>query len=155
MQKNDILLIYEINQGWSAYDYFNYYILSENGKLEIYLEERPKSYLKNEKLKKTIKKIEPTKDINDKIIKLINSEELAKLLKYKQADFKIKIPELENAPFPFCRISDNNGFRITLIQNKKQNSFNYYAPQYYYESCNDKRINKPVLKKFIDVLNLF
>ena len=57
LNKNDICLIYEINGGWSAYDFVNYYFINENGILEVYQEERPKSYLKDEKLKRTIKKI--------------------------------------------------------------------------------------------------
>ena len=155
LNKNDICLIYEINGGWSAYDFVNYYFINENGILEVYQEERPKSYLKDEKLKRTIKKIEPTKDLSNKIIKLVNSKQLTELLKYKQENFKIKILEKRNSPPSPCMISDNYGFKLTFIQNSKQNSYDYYAPKYYYEKCNDKTINKPVLKKFIDVLNLF
>jgi hypothetical protein len=155
LNKNDICLIYEINGGWSAYDFVNYYFINENGILEVYQEERPKSYLKDEKLKRTIKKIEPTKDLSNKIIKLVNSKQLTELLKYKQEDFKIKIIEKRNSPPSPCMISDNYGFKLTFIQSGKQNSYDYYAPKYYYEKCNDETINKPVLKKFIDVINLF
>ena len=98
LNKNDICLIYEINGGWSAYDFVNYYFINENGILEVYQEERPKSYLKDEKLKRTIKKIEPTKDLSNKIIKLVNSKQLTELLKYKQENFKITIKR------NFCRI---------------------------------------------------
>ena len=86
-------------------------------------------------------------------MKLVNSTQLNDLLKYSQEDFKIKIPKIKNAPPP-PMISDSIGFKITFIQNNKQNSFGYYAPKYYYDSPH-KTINKPVLKKFIDVLDLF
>ncbi|MCS4303294.1 hypothetical protein [Chryseobacterium sp. BIGb0232] len=154
LNQNEICLIYEINGGWSAYDFIYYYFIKKNGELNIYQEEQPHTYVKNDQLKRTVKTIEPTPALKDKIITLINSELLSELLKYKQEDFRIKIPELKDAP-PMCRISDQNDFKLTLIQNDRQSSYHYYAPRYYYENCPDKRINKPILKKLIDVLDLF
>ncbi|MFN3021936.1 hypothetical protein ACK1KB_13310 [Chryseobacterium sp. TY3] len=150
LNKNDIAIIYEINGGWSAYDYFSYYFVDENGNVKSYSEERPKSYLKNEKLKRTIKEIQLTEEKKNRIINLLKSKELSELLKYKQEDFKIKII---NEPPP-CMFSDLHGYKLTLIQNKKQNSYEYYAPREIYERCNQKNINKDVLKKYIEVLNL-
>lgn len=152
LNKNDIGIIYEINGGWSAYDYLNYYIIDDNGNITVYSEERPKSYLKSEKLKRTVKKIEPTQDRKEKIIQLIKSKQLSDLLKYNQEDFKIKVNENIQPP---CYISDVNGYKLTFIQNNKQNTYEYYAPKYMYEKCPHKTINKAVLKKFIDVLDLF
>ena len=152
MKTNDIAIIYETNGGWSAYDYVNYYFISSNGILDSYSEEKPKAYLKNEKLKRTVKKIELTQDRKEKIIQLIKSKQLSDLLKYNQEDFKIKVNE--NIPPP-CYISDVNGYKLTFIQNNKQNTYDYYAPKYMYEKCPHKTINKAVLKKFIDVLDLF
>ena len=156
MKTNDIAIIYETNGGWSAYDYVNYYFISSNGILDSYSEEKPKAYLKNEKLKRTVKKIKLTQDRKEKIIQLIKSKQLSDLLKYNQEDFKIKIERKkgEVPPPPPCMISDSNSYRITFIQNNKQNSYGQYAPKYYYEKCTMKTINKPILKKFIDVIDL-
>ena len=152
LNKNDIAIVYEINGGWSAYDYLTYYFVDENENVKCYSEERPKLYLKNEKLKKSIKEIELTPDRKEKIIQLIKSKKLSNLLKYNQEDFKIKINE--NLPSP-CYISDVNGYKLTLIQNNKQNTYDYYAPKYKYEKCPHKTINKTMLKNFIEVLDLF
>lgn len=154
LNQNEICLIYEINGGWSAYNFIYYYFIKKNGELNVYKEERPQVYAKNVPLKRTVETIEPTQALKDKIITLIHSEQLTELLKYKQEDFRIKISELKESP-PMCRISDQNDFKLTLIQNNKYNAYHYYAPRYYFENCKDKRINKPVLKKFIDVLDLF
>lgn len=152
LNKKDIGIIYEIYGGWSAYDYLNYYIIENNGDVKLYSEERPKLYLKNKKTKKTVKEIELTQDKKEKIIKLIKSKQLAELLKYNQEDFKIKVDK--NSPPP-CYISDVNGYKLTFIQNNKQNTYDYYAPKYMYEKCPNKTINKTMLKKFIEVMNLF
>ena len=152
LKMNDIAIIYEINGGWSAYDYVNYYFIGSDGILNLYFEEKPKAYLKNEKLKRAVKEIELTQDRNEKIIQLIKSKELSDLLKYSQEDFKIKVNENITPP---CYISDVNGYKLTFIQNNRQNTYNYYAPKYMYEKCPHKTINKVVLKKFIDVLDLF
>ncbi|WP_160136051.1 hypothetical protein [Chryseobacterium sp. c4a] len=153
LNQNEICLIYEINGGWSAYDFIYYYFIKKNGELNAYKEERPQAYVKNNQLKRTIKTIEPTPALKDKILTLINSGQLTELLKYKQEDFKTEIPELKDFP-PMCMISDQNGAKLMLVQNNKYSSYHYYAPQYYYENCPDKRINKSVLKKFIDVLDV-
>lgn len=150
--KNDVGIIYEINGGWSAYDYVNYYFIDGNGNINSYSEEKPKTYLKNDTLKRSIKKVELTQESKYKIIQLLNSNQLSELLKYRQEDFKIKVNE--NLPPP-CYISDQIGYKLTFIQNNKQNSYNYYAPKYFYEKCPHKTINKAMLKKFIDVLALF
>lgn len=152
--KNEICLIYEINGGSTAYNRIIYYFVTEKGNIDIYKEERPKPYLKNEKLKSTIVKVDTTNEMNDKIIHVINSKELNELLKYSQKDFRKIIPELKNLP-PSCMITDHNEYKLIFIQNNKQSSYSYYYPKYFYETCNDKRINKPVLKKFINVLDLF
>lgn len=151
LNKNDIAIIYEIHGGWSAYDYLNYYIVDERGNIKSYSAERPKTYLKNEKLKKTIKNIEITPAKKHKIIELIKSKQLSDLLQYNQEDFKIKIEENHLPP---CYISDANGYKLTFIQNNKQNSYNYYAPKYMLEKCVHKTINKVMLKKFVEVLDL-
>ena len=82
--------------------------------------------------------------------------QVKELLKYNQEDFKIKIERKkgEVPPPPPCMISDSTSYRITFIQNDKQNSYGQYAPKYYYEKCTMKTINKPILKKFIDVIDL-
>lgn len=152
LNKNDIAIIYEINGGWSAYDYLSYYFVDENLNVKSYSEERPKSYLKNEKLKKSIREIKLTPDRKEKIIQLIKSKKLSDLLKYNQEDFKIKVNE--NFPPP-CYISDVNGYKLIFIQNNRQNTYDYYAPKYIYEKCPHKTINKTMLKKFIEVLDLF
>lgn len=158
LNKNDICLIYEENGGWSPYDFVTYYFLKESGKIEVYKEERPKSYLKNKSnLKSTISKIENSKGIGKKITDLINSQPFEELLKYSQEDFKKegKGNVESKQTSPPCVITDAAGFKVVVIQNNKEKSYEYYAPQYYYEKCNDKSINKPVLKKFLDVLVLF
>lgn len=154
LHQDEICVIYEINGGWSPHDFFYYYFIKKNGELNIYEEERPQVYVKNEQLKRTVKTVEPTPALKNKIINLINSAQLTELLQYKQEDFKTEVTELKDAP-PMCMTSDQNGIKLTLVQNNKYSSYHYYAPRYYYENCPDKRINKPVLKKLIDVLDLF
>ena len=83
IHKNDILLIYETNGGWSAYDYVNYYFIDTNGNVSSYSEEKPKAYLNNEKLKRTIKKIDLNQEKKDRIIQIIFSKEVSELLKWR------------------------------------------------------------------------
>lgn len=156
LKQNEICIIYEITGGWSAYNFVNYYFLDENKNFVAYSEKRPKSYLKNKNLERTIEKKMINEELKNKIINLINSSQLQELLKYNQEDFKIKIEykKGEIPPPPPCNISDSNGYRLTFIQNNMQNYYGQYAPKYYYEKCPTKTINKPVLKKFIDVLDL-
>lgn len=151
LNKNDVGIVYEINGGWSAYDYINYFIIDSKGIITSYTYERPKAYLKNDKLKKSLKKVELTQERKDKIFQLLNSEQLFELLKYGQEDFKISSHKNRSPP---CFISDANGYKFTIIQDNRENSYSYYAPKYHYENCPDKTINKKVLKKFIDVINL-
>jgi len=154
LDKNEICIIYEINGGWSAYDFFNYYFIKKDGKITAYRQEKAKSYLKDKASDKTIEKILVESELKQKIFKLINSNQLKELLKFKQEDFKLKTSQDPNTLPPPCMISDASGYKLTFIQNNKESSYSYYAPQYHYEKCTNKLINKPVLKKFIDVLEL-
>ena len=156
LSQNEICIIYKISDGWTAYNYINYYFLNESNNLIAYKEKIPKSYLKNKNLEKTTEEIIVDEELKKKIITLVNSSQVKELLKYNQEDFKIKIERKkgEVPPPPPCMISDSNSYRITFIQNDKQNSYGQYAPKYYYEKCTMKTINKPILKKFIDVIDL-
>jgi len=152
LKENDLCIVYGINTGWSNLNYRYYYFLTNDRSLNAYKEEVPKDGSKN-----ILTKISVTDGLKEKIIGISNSEELKELLKYKQEDFKVRVVQDQNKiqPPPSCRIFDSNGFVLKFIQNDKEYSYNYYAPKYFYEECTDKRINKVVLKKFIDVLKLF
>lgn len=155
LSKNEICIIYTIGDGWTAYNYINYYFLNENNNLIAFKEKQPKAYLKSKNLESKIEKIIVDEELKNKILNIVNSSQLNELLKYNQADFKIKIDRKHNEiPPPPCMISDSVSYKITILQNKKQNSFGQYAPKYYYEKCTMKTINKHVLKKFIDVIEL-
>lgn len=154
--QNEICIIYEIGDGWTAYNYLNYYFLDENMNLIAYKEKLPKSYLKNNNLERTVEEISVDQELKNKIINLVNSSQLKELLNHSQEEFQIKIERKkgELPPPPPCMISDSASYRMTFIQNDKQNSYGQYAPKYYYEKCTTKTINKPVLKKFIDVIDI-
>ncbi|KEY17902.1 hypothetical protein [Kaistella antarctica] len=62
LQKDDIAIVREFTGGWEAYDYLQYYFINKNGNINSYLEERPKSYLKNKELKRTFKTFVLTED---------------------------------------------------------------------------------------------
>lgn len=49
-------------------------------------------------------------------------------------------------------VSDSTAYKIWFIQNSKQNTYGYYAPEYYLEKCPDKTINKIVLREFLEML---
>lgn len=125
-----------------------------DGKVIAYEQERSKSYLKDKVSEKAIKEIIIDDKLKDDIINLINSNQLKKLLQYNQEDFKLKSSLDPNTILPPCMISDASGYRLTFIQNSKQRSYSYYAPKYHDEECSHLLINKPVLKKFIVVLEL-
>ncbi|WP_312751709.1 hypothetical protein [Epilithonimonas hominis] len=154
LDKNEICIIYEINGGWSAYNFNRFYFINNDGKIIAYQQERPKSYLKDKVSEKAIEEIIIDDKLKEKIINVTNSTQLKELLKYQQKDFKLKSSQDPNTIPPPCMISDASGYRLTFIQNNKQSSYSYYAPKYHYEECSHKLINKPVLKKFIDVLEL-
>lgn len=154
LDKNEICIIYEINGGWSSYDFFTYYFINKDGKITAYRQEKAKSYLKDKASDKTIEKNLVESELKQKILKLINSNQLKELLKFKQEDFKLKTFQDPNTIPPPCMISDASGYKLTFIQNNKKSSYSYYAPKYYYEECSHILINKTVLKKFIDVLEL-
>lgn len=156
LSKNEICIIYKIGDGWTAYNYINYYFLDDNNNFVAFKEKQPKSYLNNKNLESKIEEIVIDKELKNKILSLISSSQLNELLKYNQEDFKIKIEKKKNEvpPPPPCMISDSASYRITILQNERQNSYGQYAPKYYYEKCTMKTINKAVLKKFIDVIEL-
>ncbi len=154
LDKNEICVIYEINGGWSAYDFIRYYFINNNRKIIAYQEERPKSYLKDKVSEKAIEEIIIDDKLKENITNLINSTQLKELLRYKQEDFKLKSSQDPNTIPPPCMISDASGYKLTFIQNNTQSSYSYYASKYYYEECSHILINKPILKKFIDVLEL-
>jgi len=156
ISENEICIIYKINDGWTAYNYINYYFLDESNNLIAYKEKSPKSYLKNKNLEKTTEEIFVDEELKKKIINFVNSFQVKELLNYDQEDFKIKVERKkgEVPPPPPCMISDSKSYIITFIQHNKQNTYAQYAPKYYYEKCTMKTINKPVLKKFIDVIEL-
>jgi len=151
LQEDDIAIVREISGGWTAYDYLTYYFIDNNGNINSYSEERPKKYLKNNELKTTLKNLELTEDKKSKIKQLINSMQLSEFLKFNQEDFKLKVDENLAPP---CIISDHSTIQLTFIQNNKQNSYRYYAPKYYYEKCPQISINKKMLKKYIDIIDL-
>jgi len=155
LSKNEICIIYEINGGWSAYNFIRYYFIDNKGKIKAYEQEKPKSYLKDKVSEKAIEEIVIDDELKENIINLINSNQLKELLKHKQEDFKLKSSLDPNTIPPPCMIHDASGYKLTFIQNNKQSSYSYYAPKYHYEECSHILINKPVLKKFIDVLELF
>ncbi|MFC0425514.1 hypothetical protein [Chryseobacterium scophthalmum] len=152
VDKNDLAIIINYNGGWTAFDRNIYYIFKNNGDLKIYKEESPKPYIKNPDLKKSIREISVSENTKDKLFEIINSKKITDFQKYSQNDFKIKQKDKSIAP-PSCMISDSIGYKIWFIQNNKQNSYGYYAPEYYLEKCTDKTINKVVLKKFLEMLN--
>lgn len=156
LQHNEICIVYKINNAWSAYDFARYYFLNDQGVFKVYEEQIPKNYLKNKELKIKVKEVEITKLVKDKMNTFINSTQLNELLKHTEKDFEIDQPQSkQNSLPPPCMISDSNAYTITFIQNNRRSSYSRYAPRYYYEKCPNITINKPVLKKFIDVLDLF
>lgn len=151
LNKNDVCIIMNYSGGWTAFDKNIYYIFNTNGDLKIYEEEFPKPYLKNADLKKSIKELKVSSDTKNKLWEIINSKKIKEFQKYSQVDFKIKQKNKSIAPPP-CIISDATAYKIWFIQNNKQNSYGYYAPEYFLEKCPDKTINKAVLKEFLEML---
>ena len=151
LESNEIAVIFEQYGGWSAYNNLTYYIFKNNGEIIAYSKQTPKSYLKKKKeLKETLTEIKLTFEQKKELKKNIESELTTDFLKYSQDSFKVS----KNA-IGQCMITDATGYKMTFIQDDKQNSYKYYAPKYHLNKCKDKNINKSVLSKYLELIKLW
>ena len=151
LESNEIAVIFEQYGGWSAYDDLTYYIFKNNGEIIVYSEQKPKSYLKKKKeLKETLTEIKLTVEQKKELKKIIESELTIDFMKYSQDSFK----KNKNAVAQ-CMIIDATGYKMSFLQNGMQNSYKYYAPNYNLNKCNDKNINKGVLRKYLGLIELW
>ncbi|WP_298884727.1 hypothetical protein [uncultured Polaribacter sp.] len=151
LESNEIAVIFEQYGGWSAYNNLTYYIFKNNGEIIAYRKQTPKSYLKKKKeLKETLTEIKLTFEQKKELKKNIESELTTDFLKYSQVSFKVS--KKANGQ---CMITDATGYKMTFIQDDKQNSYKYYAPNYHLNKCKDKNINKSVLSKYLELIKLW
>ena len=152
LEVNEIGIIIKLTGGWSAYDNISYYIFKNNGNVIAYSEQTPKSYLRKTKgLKDTLTQFKLYIEQKKKFIELLNSNKTIDFIKYSQKDFKNSDLNLP----PPCPITDAIGYQFTFVQNGKENSYKYYAPEYILKRCDDKNVNKTVLGKFVELINLW
>ncbi|MCB0744175.1 MAG: hypothetical protein KDC67_09740 [Ignavibacteriae bacterium] len=152
IETNEIGVIIKLTGGWSAYDYTSFFIYKNDGDIIAYSKKSPKSYLKNKKeLKEEQLKIELSAERIKELFESLNSNITINFLKYSQKDFKKSV---SNGPPP-CGISDATGFQFTFIQNGKQNSYKYYAPEFHLKKCNNKTINKVMLGEFVELIKIW
>lgn len=151
IEENEIAVVLEQFGGWSAYNNLTYYIFKNSGEIIAYKKQSLKSYLrKKNKINDTISKIELTAKEIMKLKKNMNSDLTINFQKYSQDSFKINKNIVGK-----CNRIDAVGYKITFLQNGKQNSYKYYDPYYSLENCNDQNINKNVLSKFIELIEMW
>ncbi len=151
LNKDEICVTLVEGGGMSGFDYYNHYIYTNNGKVQIFKEEVPKAYLKN--LKRTITKVEIDDQTKTKLLNNINSKSIIEFTLFSQKDFfkPIKTKKIQ----PPC-INDAAGYSISFIQDNKQKVYSFYAPEYYLSGkCKDENINKKTLEKFVKLLQLW
>jgi hypothetical protein len=152
LETNEIGIIIKLTGGWSAYDNIGYYIFKNDGNVIAYSKKTPKKYLKKRKeLKEEQKQLELEDEKKNQLKISLNSKTTLDFLKYAQKDFK---KSESNGPPP-CGITDATGFQFIFIQNGKQNSYKYYAPEYHLKKCNDKNINKVMLAEFVELIKVW
>lgn len=151
LEENEIGVVFEQFGGWSAYNKLSYYIFKNNSDIIVFNKETPKDYLKkNKKLKESITKIALTEKDKKQLREKLQSKLTSDFLKYSQVNFKN-----DKNSFSKCMISDAFGYKITFIQNGKENKYKYYAPKYYLYKCSDENINKAMLKKYIELIAMW
>lgn len=153
----DLIVVLGNYEGWSDKDYIDYYIFGNDDEYNVkaYRKEFIKDYLvKNGDNEEKITEIPLTDSKKLELRKKLKAKELKNLLKLNQSDFKKPLKRERNSPPP-CAIADSGEYVFTIIQNKKEQKYSYYAPTFYYEDCDDKTINKPALKKYIDVIRIW
>ena len=152
LESNEIGVIIKLTGGWSAYDYTSFFIFKNDGNIISYSKKSPKNYLKKKKeLKEVQSKIELSAERKKELFASLNSKTTIDFLEYSQKDFKKS--EL-NMP-PFCHVTDATGFQFTFIQNGKQNSYKHYAPEHHLKRCNDKNINKVMLREYVELIKIW
>ena len=150
---NDICVTVVLGGGMSAYDSYNHYIFYMDGAVRAFKEELPKSYLKKSKLKPSLVEIVLDNASKKKLVNRLHSKENLEFSGFNQEDFYSK---KKSKVHSFPCVSDAAGYAISYIQNNKQSIMSFYAPKYYAENkCKDERIDKVVLAKFINVLQLW
>lgn len=148
---NEIAVVLEQFGGWSAYNNLTYYIFKNSGEIIAYKKQTLKSYLrKKNRINETLSEIELTAKKKEKFRKNIQSDFTINFQKYSQDSFKKNTNTIVQ-----CKIIDAVGYKITFLQNGKQNSYKYYAPYYSLEKCNDKNIDKNVLTKFLQLIEMW
>lgn len=152
IEKDEICVIIKNTGGSFAHDTYFYFFFKNENKINAYIVSTPKSYLKkNKKLITTIDKTELSLENEKLLFMALNSNQTAEFLNFTQSDFKNNTNERERP----CLISDASGCVMTFIQNGKQNTYDYYAPKYMFEKCNNKSINKVTLGKYIQLIDLW
>ncbi|MEO5776300.1 MAG: hypothetical protein ABIQ27_05310 [Flavobacterium sp.] len=153
LKKDEICVTLIQGGGMSGYDYYTHYIFTNNQEVTVFKEEIPKQYLKNKNLKRTSKKIDIDKESKLKFLSILNSKANLEFINFSQKDF-FK-PKKTKTIQPPC-MDDAPGYSISYIQNNKQNLYSFYAPEYYYQNkCKNENINRPVLEKFVKLLELW
>jgi len=151
LNQGDICVTLVQGGGMNGFDYYTHYIFTNDGDVKAFKEEVPKSYLK--KLKRTQATIaldEPTKA---KLISNLNSKVTLEFTSYSQKDFFTPVkPKTIQPP---C-VDDAAGYTVSFIQNNKQLVYSFYAPDYYLSGkCKNESINKKILAKFVNLLQLW
>ena len=152
LETNEIGVIIKLTGGWSAYNNIGYYIFKNDGNVIAYSKKTPKKYLKKRKeLKEVQKQLKLENERKKELLASLNSNTTLDFLNYSQKNFK---KSESNGPPP-CPITDATGFQFTFIQNGKQNTYKYYAPEHRLNKCNDKNINKAMLAEFVELIKVW
>ena len=149
LKENEISVVIGIGYSWLTYDELRHFVYSNDSLSKIFIEKIPKAYLKKNKEKYHLEKIEEKAELkrNSKYYTL-NVSEINTFLKYEQDDFRLKSDKLVPPP---C-VSDNNTYSLYFIQNNKFKSYWYYAPKITLEKCANAAVNKKMLEEFIVLL---
>ncbi|RKN14738.1 hypothetical protein D7035_16715, partial [Aquimarina sp. AD1] len=119
IESKEIAIIFEQYGGWSAYNILTYYIFKNNGEIISYRKQIPKSYLKKKKeLKETLTEIKLTAEQIKELKKNIKSELTIDFQNYSQSNFKKSKNSIGK-----CIITDATGYKLTFLQNEKQNTY--------------------------------
>lgn len=148
LKENEISVIFGISHGWLSYDERDHYVYSNDNSVKYFKEIIPKEYIKKNKVKYSFVEVELTSNLKSKLISNLNSSKTKLFLNYEQENFKLKTNKVNRS----CFVTDNNGYSIYFIQNKKFKSYWYYAPKFAFEKCDDSTVNKTMLKEFIELL---
>ncbi len=154
LKNNDICVTLVSSGGMTAYMQYTHYVFYEDGLVKAFREEIPKSYLKNRNLKKKFSTLTVDAESQQKLTALLISKTNLEFAGFTQNVFYKEKNNSKKIPSPCA--DDATGYTLSYIQNNKQTALSFYAPEsYLINQCKNENINKVVLGKFVNLLQLW